>query len=199
MLIPFGWYFPTLCLVWNNHGRIPKTTAEAHIHEFLSLTPPVTVATPYANEITSNPPEEETSRPDLVTQDELNFRSLILGATHRAAGEFGPSRQFLVKAATENINDVEGKWIVPLAYFELAVLELQEIRALEVQDNAPSSSGGLKARWLTALRLASEHLDKSTASLGDTDLSSRLDARIPMVRISLRPPRILRSYDKLYS
>ncbi|KAG8930631.1 hypothetical protein FRC02_003958 [Tulasnella sp. 418] len=184
-----------LGVFWNTHGRIPKTTAEAHIREFLALTPPVNVASPYAVELdtslatanSSNTNDTLNQNPiaDLDSTDELNFQHLILGITHRGVGEFAAARAFL-EYATRNAKSLEGKWIIPLAYFELAVLDLHEARAheLKVQSrgNDRPVDDELKSLWKKAIQSATSHVEESQANLGDTDLSSRLDARLAMIR-----------------
>ncbi|KAG8879944.1 hypothetical protein FRB98_005433 [Tulasnella sp. 332] len=164
-------------LFWNTHGRIPKITAEAHIEHFLSLTPLVQISTPYSLEAG---PLSPGGLPDLDTPDELACRDLILGITHRSAGEFVVSRRFL-EAASSTKFLCDDKWITAMAHFELAVLDMREVQALaRRQSIPPPPGGGLKTKWEAAIAAASGSLDQATATLGDTDMSSRLESRIAM-------------------
>ncbi|KAG8847802.1 hypothetical protein FRB96_001390 [Tulasnella sp. 330] len=169
-------------LFWNTHGRIPKITAEAHIEHFLSLTPLVQISTPYSLEAG---PLSPGGLPDLDTPDELACRDLILGITHRSAGEFVVSRRFL-EAASSTKFLCDDKWITAMAHFELAVLDMREVQALaRRQSIPPPPGGGLKTKWEAAIAAASGSLDQATATLGDTDMSSRLESRIAMLRDEL--------------
>ena len=82
--------------VWNTHARIVKSTAKAHIEEWSSLTPAVTIRSPYINPPPTGAPLTGTI--DLDSPDELSIRSLLLGIVHRTAGEYIPERAFLVDA-----------------------------------------------------------------------------------------------------
>jgi hypothetical protein len=158
-----------LFAVWNTHARIPKATAEAHIAEWMALTPVPTIQSPYTP--ASPPPASEHA--DLATPDELAVRSLLLGVTHRSAGERAAARAFLTDAhALQPRLDVN-TWVGGVALFELAVLDLVDADA----------AGADTAGWALALRSAGERLDKALALAGkDTDLSSRLDIRVAMLR-----------------
>lgn len=124
----------------------------------------------------------------------LFLNSLLLGVTHRAAGEFGPARAFLTSAAeTRAIQD--DKWVSAVAYYELGVLDLREVAVLEKQQgSSPSSRGTLKRKWEAAIASALARMDQATANLGDTDLSSRLESRIAMV--SFRSPTLFSELRK---
>ncbi|KAG8903672.1 hypothetical protein FRB99_002863 [Tulasnella sp. 403] len=161
-----------LAIFWNTHGRIPKSTAIAHIHDFLALTPPVDVDTPFKSE----EEKESAEGVDLDTPDEICSRNLLLGITHRAAQSYTHSRTFLLAAIPSSTQPVSdgSKWLTSMAYFELAVLDMVE---------APSDAD--KERWEHAIEEAGKHLDKATANLGDADLSSRLESRIAMLRDEL--------------
>ena len=78
---------------------------------------------------------------------------LILGITHRSAGEYAVSRPFL-NAALQNENLLEGKWLISMAYFELAVLDMVEVQALESR----GESTELRSKWDAAISGASGHL-----------------------------------------
>ncbi|KAG9004430.1 hypothetical protein FRB94_002374 [Tulasnella sp. JGI-2019a] len=174
-------------LFWNTHGRIPKITAEGHIEQFLSLTPPVQILTPYSVEAG---PLSPGGLLDLDTPDELACRDLILGVTHRSASEFVASRKFL-EAASSAKPLLDDKWITAMAHFELAVLEMREMQALERRQSvpAPPGAGSLKSKWEGAIAAASARLEQVTATLGETDMSSRLESRMAMLRDELELKR----------
>jgi len=122
---------------------------------------------------------------DLDAQDEFAVRDLLLGITHRAAGAYDPARLFL-EGALRNQSALEGKWVVSMAYFELAVLDMREVQA--AQDELGDDEAGVKSlqsRWQAAVAQATQHLDSAAAHLGDTELSSRLESRIAMLRDEL--------------
>ncbi len=130
-----------MAIFWNTHGRITPAVAQAHIIELLSLTPPVTLPTPF--ESTSPPagndPDASTpihSRAALDTPDELALRALLLGIMYRTTGRPSEARAFLRDAQTRHakIPSSGGTWIGGVALFELAVLELREAQRLENED-----------------------------------------------------------------
>jgi len=174
-----------MAIFWNTHQRITKETAEAHINDLLMFTPRVSLASPYTASLA---PPPEGKRSDLDTPDELSVRDLLLGILHRSAGHFGPSRTFLA-AATQR--EVEGKWVVCHAWFELAVLDVLEAQAAEggeVDPEGPKSNESRKAAenvWRGALKSAGDHLEQASSGSANTDLSSRLDSRITMLRDEL--------------
>lgn len=169
--------------VWNTHARIEKTTAEAHIKEWSSLTPAVTIESPdfkiQIQELTS------TVVLDLDNSDELAIRSLLLGIVYRTAGSFGPSRAFLIDAHKRQAEMETSTWVGGVALFEMAVLDLKETEAVTtsttVGDDTKLDS---RATWTAAIKGASEKLDQALAlaTSGNADLSSRLDSRIAMLR-----------------
>ena len=115
--------------------------AHAHISELLSLTPRVTLPTPFApTPLAANgtPEEAALNRIPLDTPDELALRALLLGVTHRAAGHPTEARAFLRDAHTRHakIPSSGCTWIGGVALFELAVLELREAQRLEHEDEA---------------------------------------------------------------
>lgn len=165
-------------LVWNVHDRITKVTAEAHLSEWLSLSPPVTVETPYTKNLPPSPPNE-THFLDLDTADELALRSLLVGVVHRSLFHYHEARGFLLDATARQ---VEAKWIVALSFFELAVLRLKETDASAKADCPEPDSSRLKALWKAGLKEAGQLLDRASESSANTDLSSRLDSRISLVR-----------------
>jgi len=132
-----------MAIFWNTHLRITPEVAQAHIVDFLSVSPSVTLSTPFvptpraSNGITDIP---APIRAPLDTPDELAVRSLLLGIMHRAAGCPTEARGFLRDAHTRyaKIPSTGSTWIGGVALFELAVLELREARRLENEDVAAS-------------------------------------------------------------
>ena len=142
-----------------------------------TLTPTMTIESPYINPPTKALPEGAV---DLDSPDELSIRSL-LGIVHRTAGEHIPARAFLVDAHTRQRDLTTSTWVGGMALFELAVLELKEVEIV----TAPSaSSEEVKSAWTVAIRKADEELDKALAlaTSSNSDLSSRLDSRIAMLK-----------------
>jgi hypothetical protein len=134
-----------MAIFWNTHGRITTAVAQAHISELLSLSPPVTLSTPFASTpLTSNgtPDELAPIRTPLDTPDEPALRALLLGVTHRAAGYPAEARAFLrdAHARYAKIPSSGSTWIGGVALFELAVLELREAQRLEHEDDAANAS-----------------------------------------------------------
>ncbi|KAI0280499.1 hypothetical protein BGY98DRAFT_1106773 [Russula aff. rugulosa BPL654] len=130
-----------MAIFWNNHGRITPAVAEAHIFELLSLSPPVTLPTPFVSTASpasngngngsSGDPDASTpvhTRTALDTPDEHALRALLLGIMHRTTGHPSEARAFLRDAHTRST------WIGGVALFELAVLELREAQRLENED-----------------------------------------------------------------
>jgi len=132
-----------MAIFWNTHLRITPEVAQAHIVDFLSVSPPVTISTPFAptqpasNGVTDIPAPIHAP---LDTPDELAVRSLLLGIMHRAAGCPTEAREFLRDAHTRyaKIPSSGSTWIGGVALFELAVLELREAQRLENEDVAAS-------------------------------------------------------------
>ncbi|TFK18910.1 hypothetical protein FA15DRAFT_627434 [Coprinopsis marcescibilis] len=137
---------------------------------------------------TANPTSPSTSLPDLDTPDELAVRCLLLGICHRTMGEYRAGREFLLEACGyQQRGGVRvNTWVGGLAMFELAVLELKEVEAIE-----KAAAGGAAAAdgvdwvtvWLNAMKSAEDKLDYAVSLSPNTvDLSSRLDSRISMLR-----------------
>jgi hypothetical protein len=169
-------------VVWNNHARIPKDTAEIYIREWLKLTPASPVTSSYAPaEVVSS-----DAKPDLDMPEELAVRSLLLGLAHRTAGAFKPARQYLEEAHQLNTKLDPSSWIGAIPMFELAVLDLQEASA-----NLEDPSGVVDvAAWAKALASATQKLDKATSLNGAiVDLSSRLEMRMSMLRDEITSKR----------
>ena len=138
-----------MAIFWNTHGRITPAVAEAHINELLSLSPPVTLSTPFvstpspASNVNGNgssrDPDASTpihTRAALDTPDEHALRALLLGIMHRTTGHPSEARAFLRDAHTRHakIPSSGSTWIGGIALFERAVLELREAQRLENED-----------------------------------------------------------------
>ncbi|KAG2145027.1 outer membrane protein Iml2/Tetratricopeptide repeat protein 39 [Suillus cothurnatus] len=168
--------------VWNTHARIESSVAIAHIQEWSSLTPAITgiesryLATPVL----------KTQNDDLDTVDELAIRSLLLGIVHRTLAEYAAARAFLLDAL-KRAPDVEvSSWVGGVSAFELAVLDLKEadVKAVDMKPEEAMSM------WEGVLTGAGEKLDQAyTMSTKQTDLSSRLDSRIVMLRDEISDKR----------
>ncbi|KAG8934191.1 hypothetical protein FRC01_004524 [Tulasnella sp. 417] len=170
-----------LGIFWNTHGRIPQPVASAHIAEFMRLTP--VPAGCDASEPDDWPASSLAgTRDDLDTEYELQIRNLFIGIANRALGEFDSARRLLLSVTSGKGTDSVGTWMAPMAHFEAAVLEMLEVQALD-KDSSPDAS--LNAKWTTAIDAAGKHLDEAASHLGDTDLSSRLESRIAMLRDEL--------------
>ncbi|KIK39840.1 hypothetical protein CY34DRAFT_88473 [Suillus luteus UH-Slu-Lm8-n1] len=164
-----------IAIFWNTHSRIESSVAIAHIQEWSSLTPAITdIESKYLAT-----PAPKTENDDLDTVDELAIRSLLLGIVHRTLAEYTAARAFLLEAL-KRAPDVEiSSWVGGVSAFELAVLDLKEADAKAV-DMKPEEA---MTMWEGVLAGASEQLDKAyTMSTKQTDLSSRLDSRIVMLR-----------------
>ncbi|EIW74024.1 hypothetical protein CONPUDRAFT_113920 [Coniophora puteana RWD-64-598 SS2] len=191
-----------IALFWNTHQRIPHEVALEHIREWSSLGPALDITSQHTSQ-----PSPDNKRPALDTADELVVRSLLLGITHRTVGDFKASREYLVDAHRASTSGGQVKintWVGGVAMFELAVLDLKEVQAKEeemaletppeiqlngvaaevVVDGEPVLAVPAGAGvWALALKGASEKLDAALAlATRDTDLSSRLDSRITMLR-----------------
>ncbi|THH16482.1 hypothetical protein EW146_g4161 [Bondarzewia mesenterica] len=186
-----------LGIFWNTHARIGKNIAEAHIHEWLALTPAVQIDSPYS---TALPPS--SPKPDLDNADELALRSLLLGIVHRTTGDYTTSRAFLTDAYKLQPQVTVSTWIGGIAQFELAVLELKEATVLEDESAASmteeeredgySETDSLprgvvteeaKEYWVKAIKEAGKRLDAAMSLAGsEIDLSTRLDSRVMMLR-----------------
>ncbi|KAG7095511.1 hypothetical protein E1B28_006250 [Marasmius oreades] len=179
-------------IFWNNHARISPETAEAHILEWSALTPSVTIQSQYI------PPESSSSynQVDLATPDELAIRSLLLGLVHRSLSDFEASRKFLDDAAERHDKVETSTWVGGVAWFELAVLDLKEVEAIERSSSRPEPAA-LRSQWLQALKIANEKLDKALGlAPNSVDLSSRLDSRITMLRDEIETKRRMLAESK---
>lgn len=173
-----------IAIFWNTHARIEHSVAIAHIQELSSLTPAITdIESKYLVRPTST-----NDRVDLDTVDELAIRSLLLGIVHRTLADYVPARAFLLDAQRK-APDVEiSSWVGGVSSFELAVLDLKEadMKAADME-----SDEAMKM-WEGVLQGASETLDQAYAlSTKNTDLSSRLDSRIVMLRDEISDKREL--------
>jgi len=181
-LIPYRLHINLVHPVWNTHTRIPKDTATAHIQELLALTPYITTETPFTP---SDLPAKDPKAPlDLDTPDEHASRALFLGILHRTAGEYALSRTFLDEAVSRQSEITDDTWIVPTAVFELATLDLREVETelsgKQGDDGRPHPDA--KKQWEATLNLALGRLDSISSLLVNTDLSSRLESRVTMLR-----------------
>jgi hypothetical protein len=117
---------------------------------------------------------------ELDTPDELAIRSLIIGIAHRVIGQYKVARAFLNDAHSRQSELNTSTWVGGIACFELAVLELKEMDALEKKGQLGEEMG---KRWDTALKSAATKLEQAMSLSGaQVDLSSRLDSRVAMLR-----------------
>ncbi|KAK0442051.1 outer membrane protein Iml2/Tetratricopeptide repeat protein 39 [Desarmillaria tabescens] len=161
-----------MAIFWNTHERISKSVAKAHIRDWASLTPRSSLRSAFME--TLDLPLPPAGVPlDLDTPDELALRSLLLGIVHRVTEDFQSSRAFFQDAIGKHGDIRVSTWISGLAMFELAVVDLKEKEA-----------GGKEGDgWEEVLEGAEAKLDKAMAlAPNSTDLSSRLDSRISMLR-----------------
>ncbi|KAJ3561115.1 hypothetical protein NP233_g10392 [Leucocoprinus birnbaumii] len=187
-----------MAIFWNTHARISDNVALLHIREWCATVPAPTISSPHSSQpatpttstpnsptptSTPAPPLILASIPTLDTPDEFALRSLLLGVVHRTVKSYEPSRAFLLDAY-EHQNKIENStWIGGVAMFELAVLDLKEAESAESATlQVPGVKPGLE-KWRKALKDASANLDRAMQiSPNSTDLSSRLDTRISMLR-----------------
>ena len=125
-------------------------------------------------------PTSSSTNVDRDSPDELSVRSLLLGIVHRTAGEYTSARAFLTDAHKRHAEFTNSTWVGGLALFEMAVLELKEVDA--ATNTVPPTEA--KTTWTVALKKAGAVLDQALALAmsNNTDLSSRLDSRIAMLR-----------------
>lgn len=134
------------------------------------------------------PPDLSTEDPnvplDLDTADEQASRSLMLGILHRTAGEYAVSRNFLEEAVSRKSEIIEDSWITATAVFELATLDLREVETelsgRHGDDGRPHPDA--KKQWGSTLDVALGRLDTVSSLAGDTDLGTRLESRVAMLR-----------------
>ncbi|TFY71558.1 hypothetical protein EVG20_g1442 [Dentipellis fragilis] len=187
-----------LGVFWNTHSRISNAIAEAHINEWISLSPPIEISTPHAP---STPPDASPAN-TLDTPDELALRSLLLGTVHRTIGELAAARAFFEDAHRRQPQLTVSTWIGGVALFEQAVLVLKEAQVVEeasaaemiAEERADGTSArdastmgavteDARERWKDAMKRAGKLLDGAMALAGsEIDLSSRLESRIAMLR-----------------
>jgi hypothetical protein len=138
----------------------------------------VTVESPYINSSpTAASPE---GADDLDSADELSIRSLLLGIVYLTAGEYIPARAFFLDAHMRQPNFTISTWVGGMALFHLAVLEL---KVVNIATASLGSQKEVTAAWTMAMKKASADLDKALAlATSNTDLPSRLDSRIAMLR-----------------
>jgi hypothetical protein len=147
----------------------------------LTLSPASTIQ---SSAVSASPAEHEGGPIDLDTEDELALRDLLLGVLHLTIGHFSTGRTFLLRSV-ERQNDLDAKWVTPIAVFELAVLELKE-------READQSSGD--ESWLSTLNAATAWLGQALSLLNNTvDMQSRLDTRITMLKDEIASKRLILS------
>ncbi|TFK66270.1 hypothetical protein BDN72DRAFT_844550 [Pluteus cervinus] len=216
-----------LAIFWNTHARINQDIAIQHIKAWASLTPAVTISSPFITTAETSPPQDTKKVPDLDTPDELALRSLLMGIVHRTAGAYVPARAFLEDALAKQPEIAVSTWIGGVAMFDLAVLDLKEMEAqiaaghshghnghttvdavtIVINTAPPSSASSMSGEseqsldkvtdevrqaWIPVLKKAELKLDKAMAlATNSTDLSSRLDSRITMLRDEIGTKREL--------
>lgn len=79
---------------------------------------------------------------------------------------------------------VEDTWITPIAMFELATLDLREVETelsgRHGDDGQPHPDA--KKQWGSTLNVALGKLDTVSSLAGNTDLGTRLESRVAMLR-----------------
>jgi hypothetical protein len=170
--------FSDFPLVWNNHARISDDIARIHINELYSTSPAPKISSPHS---CANEHSDAKKVVALDTPDELALRSLLLGVIHRTTKDYSISREFLLDAHSYQYQITNSTWIGSVAMFELAVLDLKEVEAVQMQGTEMGQE--LRDTWRSAIKTAGQHMDKSMAlSTNSTDLSSRLDTRASILR-----------------
>ncbi|KAI9567191.1 outer membrane protein Iml2/Tetratricopeptide repeat protein 39 [Boletus coccyginus] len=170
-----------LGIFWNTHAHINETTALAHIEELSKFTPPIGIEKKHSS--AQSAPLDGTHL-DLDTPDELAIRSLILGVVHRTMGDYATGRMLLHDALKHGANVEISTWVSPVAYFELAVLEMKEgERKAAARDATSEKVAGKDEEWGHTFKVAKEMLAEAAGlCTREMDLSSRLDNRIVMLR-----------------
>ncbi len=108
----------------------------------------------------------------------------MLGILHRTAGEYALSRNFLEEAVSRKSEIIEDTWITPTAVFELATLDLREVEtelSWRHEDDGQSHPDA-KKQWGSTLNAALGKLDTVSSLAGNTDLGTRLESRVAMLR-----------------
>ncbi|KAI6103663.1 outer membrane protein Iml2/Tetratricopeptide repeat protein 39 [Pisolithus sp. B1] len=170
-------------LAWNTHAHADKETALAHIEELAAFTPPVDMQTEYMTfPLSTYQPENLL---DLDTPDELAVRSLILGILHRTLGDYTGARKLFHDALKHYQNVDVNSWVGGMTHFELAVLDMKEgeWRSAGLIEEDPAEDDTVLEVWRRAIKSAKDTLAHAHAlCTRETDLSSRLDSRIVMLR-----------------
>lgn len=133
------------------------------------------------------PPTSTNKRVDLDTVDELAIRSLLLGIVHRTIADYAPARAFLLDAHKKAADVEISTWVGGVSSFELAVLDLKEAD-MKATNLEPDEAMKM---WENVLQRSSETLDQAYALSKNTDMSSRLDSRIVMLRDEISDKRQL--------
>ncbi|KAI6124716.1 hypothetical protein EDD16DRAFT_1560406 [Pisolithus croceorrhizus] len=168
---------------WNTHAHADKETALAHIEELAAFTPPVDMQTEYMTfPLSTYQPENLL---DLDTPDELAVRSLILGILHRTLGDYTGARKLFHDALKHYQNVDVNSWVGGMTHFELAVLDMKEgeWRSAGLIEEDPAEDDTVLEVWRRAIKSAKDTLAHAHGlCTRETDLSSRLDSRIVMLR-----------------
>ncbi|KAF7778395.1 hypothetical protein Agabi119p4_2740 [Agaricus bisporus var. burnettii] len=166
---------------WNNYARISDTIAHLHINEWYSTLPPHKISSPHSSPSENPSPSKSKDLAVLDTPDEFALRSLLLGIIHRTIKDYSTSRAYLLDAHSYQNQITNSTWIGSVSMFELAVLDLKEVEAVEMQGNEMGQA--LRDKWQSAIKSAGQHVDKAMALVtNSTDLSSRLDMRVSILR-----------------
>lgn len=138
------------------------------------------------------PTTTDKTEVDLDTPDELAVRSLLLGVLYYRLGDFATARRHLTEAYALRTEIKVSTWVSGMALFELAVVDLKEMDAVQ---NALAE--GSKAyipegmhTWEDVLYAADHKLNEVLKlSSRSVDLSSRLDSRVTMFKEEIRKKR----------
>lgn len=88
------------------------------------------------------------------------------------------------EAVSRKAEIIENTWVVPTAVFELATLDLREVEAelsgKHGDDGQPHPDA--KKQWESTINVALGRLDTVSSLVVNTDLSSRLESRVTMLR-----------------
>ncbi|KAI9567244.1 hypothetical protein HD554DRAFT_2270070 [Boletus coccyginus] len=182
----------------NNHAHIDEVTALVHIEELSKFTPPIGIESKH---MPAQPAPPANAKLDLDTPDELAIRSLILGIVHRTIGDYVTGRTLLRDALKHGGNVEISTWVSPVAYFELAVLEMKEgeRKAAEREARSEEAASGEEEgilEWGHAFKAAREMLAEATSlCTREMDLSWRLESRIMMLREEIKKKRKMVGYE----
>ncbi|KAG6911431.1 hypothetical protein DXG01_016528 [Tephrocybe rancida] len=132
---------------------------------------------------------------DLDTPDEQAIRHLLIGICERTAGAYAASRESLKAACALQPEIKVSTWVGGVSMFELAVLDLKEVEAADVDKAAGGAAGVHEAvkrltEWDRVTKTAGKKLDAAMALAGSSvDLSGRLDSRVSMLKDEIASKR----------